>query len=223
MLFSKKLSPHVFALGRLIGFIVLFNSALLMGCVSLHTPQAPPQSFQYWPTQERQAQLNRLRQWQLSGAFSIVRVGQSAQLANYSWLQQGKNDFRIHVFSPLDLFGLTVFGQPGSITLVQSSGQRLKAATPEALLQAAMGWSLPVSNIYYWVRGIAEAGASQQKFDRFGHLVRFRQEGWLIQLSHYRPTTLSKVDLPGKLIMQRPGLLITMVIKKWSILSAHSS
>ena len=194
--------------------ILLGMTTVFAGCVSLKTPENTQLAFRHRSWQQRQAQLNRQRYFIANGAFSIAEKGKKPVLANYQWVQKNAN-YRIRVSSTLDLFDIMILGQPQSVTLWQGRQKQIIASTPERLLQREMGWALPIRNLFYWIRGIVAPGQKQITIDQYGHLTSLRQNGWFIRYSHY--THVAEYDLPEKVILQRPSVMITIVIKHWTI------
>jgi len=197
-------------------FILLILTVLLAGCVSLKTPKQSPEHFRTLSAPVRQKSLGRLQRWSIQGAFSIVEKGHKPVLANYSWLQRGKTYYKIQINSALDLFAITLTGGPHIVTLWRSARDHVSAKTPEALLYAQMGWRIPIRNLVYWVRGMTAPGTKQVKHDQYGHVIVLHQKGWVIRYFSYHG--VKGFDLPSKILLNRPGLSITLVIKKWRLI-----
>lgn len=192
------------------GFLIL----LLAGCARV--PQSPGAitSGQKLSWQQRQHQLLAINQWQLRGAFS-VQTSQNVNMAHMNW-QQNQRNYVITLSGPLNLGGARIVGQPGRVTLIASANKQYTASSPEELVQQEFGYRLPISNLYYWVRGVPVPKLSAKtQFDSQNHLIALRQEGWQIQYTDY--TTASSVDLPTKIILVNPQLRIRMVINSWQI------
>lgn len=100
------------------------------------------------------------------------------------------------------------------ITLTTSDGI-VTADTPEALLQGTLGWSIPVSDLEYWIRGHTSPHAPVDASEVNGNqlLSSLNQQGWTIRYSSYH--TFTDFSLPRKIIASRDGLKLTLVIKRW--------
>jgi len=186
---------------------------LLTGCVRMDQGKTGSQDFTFKNKWARQATLQELTRWSIRGALSIQQPGES-EIANYSWWQQGQQNYRITLASSLNLYQITVTGANGQVQLRRGSRDVIQASTPEALLQRSLGWQLPVSNLYYWVRGLPATGRKVASYDRYGHLATLRQSGWRVQYHSY--THYGRLDLPRKITMRRNGIKVTFVIKSWS-------
>ena len=81
-------------------------------------------------------------------------------------------------------------------------------------MQQQLGWSLPVSNLLWWVRGLpAPYSKSQLQLDSNSLLTELKQDQWLIEYLSYR--TENGLQLPERIKLSGAGLNITLVIKEW--------
>jgi len=191
--------------------------AILSGCTSLKVPTTQqPNAFQALPTQQRIQTLLGIQQWNIDGAFS-VQYGQQVNIANYAWQQIGSS-YQIQIHSSLNIYSIKIQGQLGQVTLIEAQKQPVSASSAEELMQDRLGWSLPVSNLQYWIRGIPAPGDYQSQVDVFGHLTQVTQQGWFVGFSNY--TTVQSYDLPRTLLVQGHGLKIKIVIKNWNSVGA---
>lgn len=188
----------------------------LNSCVNLKLPKAKTQNFKIKSVKQRSLELEQLKKWEINGAFSIQNKGK-INLANYDW-KQDKNKYHIEIRSTLNLYSLLIEGRPKKVTLWESRNKPISAISPEELLQKRLGWSIPISNLSYWIKGLAAPELSKEKFDNYGHLISISQQDWQVNFSNY--TTINSVDLPCILKINGHGLIIKMVIKNWRILNA---
>lgn len=193
-----------------LSLVILFSFLITTGCTNLQTPTAQTTTFQPLSPKQRQLALTRLTAWHIDGAFSI-REPNKTTLANYQWQQKGTR-YQIRIYSALDLYGIRILGEPGFVALWRSD-KRVTANSPEQLLQNQLGWQLPVSNLYYWLRGIAAPGLYQARFDRFGHLRQLQQQDWQISYTQYG--TFGQYDLPQLLELRYKNIAVRLVIKRW--------
>lgn len=187
---------------------------VLTGCVSVVVPPATKDtSFLYLLGKKRQARVSKQKYFVASGAFSISEVGKRPVLANYQWIQNNIGFYHIRISSALNLFNVIILGRLHSVTLWKSPRKHVTASTPEALVKREMGWTLPVRNLYYWIRGVAALGCKRLLFDQYGHLITLNQDGWHITYSSFK--TVKGYDLPQKIILTRPNLRIKIIVKHW--------
>ncbi len=193
--------------------VTLSALVLLGACASLQVPRARPENqFTYQPWQVREKKLMTLIDWSIKGAFSIQQNG-SAHIANYEWQQRGQSYF-INIRSSLNLVGAQIKGRPNKVWLYRGDKMPVIAHTPEALMQQELGYSLPISDLQFWIRGLPAIAPHTAKYDAFGHIASLKQDGWNITYDRYRP--LGDVDVPRVIELSRPGLHIKIVANIWS-------
>jgi len=94
-------------------------------------------------------------------------------------------------------------------------GQEYSNRTPEALLDEVIGWSLPVSGMQYWIRGLPRPGADYRiQLDEFDSATRIRQDHWEIEITDYFDAGLEP-RLPRRINLARDDLSIRLVIERW--------
>ena len=151
--------------------------------------------------------------WEISGAIA-AREKAKGWSASLNWLQQGPDRYQIRLFGPLGGGTVIIEKQDGTITYVDGP-KKFSSHSADELLQQQTGIRLPVSDLYYWVRGMPAPGSIQASQYENAHLVTFKQGGYTIDYANY--TTVSGVDLPGKIQLQGHGAVIKLVIKKWRV------
>ena len=166
--------------------------------------------------QTRQQQLHKVTHWQLNGAIAI-KTPRQGQTASIVWQQYQAQHYQIDLFGPLGVGHLILKGNTGQVTL-NTNGQQYQSATAEELMQKILGWHVPVSNLYFWIRGLpAPHLKSHLSFDMYHHLAILRQQGWQI---HYRQyTAINGIDLPSKLILQQQNMIIKFIISHWQLIN----
>lgn len=188
----------------------LILSALLTACATLPSRELPYNQRLAW--QQRQTQLNKIKNWKLQGAIA-VRMPKEALSAYMNW-QQKNQYYTIHLFGPLGIGAVNITGRPGNFVLQNAQNQTFKSNSPEQLIQQELGWTLPVSNLYYWIRGLpSPTTTSTKQFDRYHHITTLNQSGWQIQYLKY--TGVKGIDLPSKIFMSNPTLSLRIIINQW--------
>lgn len=193
----------------------------LSGCVNMDEPLGS-KNFQVETPQARQEALSKLQFWHVVGAFSIRQdknEARSAEIANYDWNQFGHTNYRIHIASTADLYRVSILSHYGSVTLWKNTTLAYTAKTPEGLMQKALGWQLPVRELFYWMKGMPAPkqkwGAFETSYDRYGHLVSLRQEGWSLRYGAYRK--IENIDLPQEIYLDRPGISVKIIARYWTL------
>lgn len=185
---------------------------LLTGCATQMEPPFDHQTYQKQPWKLRRVKISDKVNWYNQGAVSITSSGKT-QMGSFSWKQRG-DQYAINIYGPLNLGAIGIAGSPGAVTLVKPNG-RFTAPNAETLMQAQLGWYLPVSNMYYWIRALPAPGKEDDAtYDNFGHLIMLQQQGWTIQYQAYQ--SCGDADFPRKIIMDNQALHVKLVISNWN-------
>lgn len=187
---------------------------VLVGCV--HQPQIPLGSWN-----ERQAQLEKLSHWQVTGKLGVRVPGDSGS-ANLRWRQLDTH-YTIDLSGPLGSGRVFIDGQPGEVSLQQAGEPPHTAATAEELIHYSTGWTIPVTQLIYWVRALP---APKQKVTHWeknaeDQLTLLEQAGWRIQYSQYEAVTSAAGDesflLPRRVVAEYGDARLTLVIREWAL------
>ncbi|QEA40250.1 lipoprotein localization protein LolB [Pistricoccus aurantiacus] len=189
---------------------LLFTLALLAGCAG----RAPaPESQMRGQWSDQQSRLEAMNNWQLTGKVGL-RTPEDSVSANLDWWQS-PTYYRLLLSGPFGSGRSTLEGNDQGVTLITSEG-RFQADTPEALMEEQLGWSLPVSALDYWVRGLPTPDASyQRETDAKGYPLYLQQQGWEIAYRDW--VAAGDVWLPRRLVMSQKGLRATLVVNQWRL------
>lgn len=191
--------------------IILGTSLLLASCTSLKTPNAHQTHYKTISWKKRQLALSQIQHWDINGAFSIQQHDKT-NIAAYEWKQDKKN-YQIRIHSSFNLYSVILTGAEGKASLSRASEKAVTASTPEKLMQKELGWSLPLNNLQYWIRGLPGPSKHTSEFDPYGHLTSLDQQGWQIRFSRY--LSVDGVDLPQLIMLNQGTLHVKIAIKHW--------
>ncbi|GAA5316398.1 MAG: hypothetical protein AseanaTS_16020 [Candidatus Pelagadaptatus aseana] len=190
------------------------------------TQSRPPKTEFQRPAIEKQAPVDTatgdyqtilasIRHWQVQGKLGIRLPDNSGSLY-YNWMQE-PHRYAIHLSGPLGQGATWIRGNDSQVSITSGDKLPVFADTPEQLMQETLGWSLPVEELYYWGRGLVspESPVTTQERDRDGRLVSLQQSGW--QVSYQRYKSFSGWMLPQKMIAERRGIRLTLIMKNWKI------
>lgn len=214
-----QISHRKFTVKTLAQLIVACTLIFMLGsCASTHPSSS--QAFYSHPHfsswQARSLALSNIKQWTLQGAMG-VQYRNTAHLINVSWQQQPQQ-YQIMLAGPLNFGSVKIIGNSQGVTLWRSAKQPISANTPEALLNKTLGWHLPVTDLYYWIRGLPVPHAPAiTQLDPDYRLLFLQQQGWQIHYFNYQP--VNGIELPQKveLINVQRDLKIRLVLKHWSL------
>lgn len=193
--------------------LLLLTLLLLSGCVHQGS-LTPPQDVL-----EHQRQLQSISDWQLSGKLGI-RTASDSGSASLKWDQQSAN-YLINLSGPLGQKRMIIAGAPGKVRLEQTGEPAQEAKTAEALIKKTAGWTLPVTQLAYWVRGVPAPALRityLQQNDN-GLIAQLIQGDWAITYSNYRDQTFNgtSLPLPGKITAEYKDVRLTLVIRDWRL------
>ncbi|WP_458524945.1 lipoprotein insertase outer membrane protein LolB [Onishia taeanensis] len=189
--------------------VFLIALALLAGCAS--RPPVSTGTAERGPWQEQAPRVEALTDWTLAGKVGL-RTAEESTSANLDW-RQTPNYYRLLISGPFGAGRSTLEGTAQEVSLTTGEG-RVSADSAEALLEQQLGWSLPVSSLDHWVRGLPAPGSAyERETDAQGYPTRLTQAGWTIDYRGWMPA--GGLWLPRRLDMQRPGIEATLLINAW--------
>ncbi|WP_163649921.1 lipoprotein insertase outer membrane protein LolB [Modicisalibacter sp. 'Wilcox'] len=181
----------------------------LAGCASQAPSPEQPRERGDWQAQK--ARLEAFDHWRLAGKVGL-RTPDDATSANLDWVQRASR-YRMLISGPFGSGRSVLEGGPDGVVLTTGKG-RFTADTPERLMEQQLGWSLPVSALDDWVRGLpAPIVAHRLTRDDRGFPLQLHQAGWTIDYRDW--TRAGGLWLPSRVVMTFPGLRATLVVKEW--------
>lgn len=197
--------------------LLLMATLLVSGCAHQGS-LTPPQDVL-----EHQRQVQAISDWQLTGKLGIRTAGDSGS-ANLKWVQQIAN-YQINLSGPLGQKSMIITGTPGNVRLEQTGEPAQEAKTAEALIKKTAGWTLPVAQLAYWVRGVPapKLRISHLQQNESGLIAQLIQGDWNISYSNYRDQTFNGVilPLPGKITAEYKDVRLVLVIRDWRLGAAQ--
>ena len=185
----------------------------LTGCAPFVKQQADLPEEQLW--EARYQQLLTLEQWGFKGRVALTQ-GKEAWQAGMHW-QQNSDQFHIRILGPFSQGGVSLVGDKHQVVLTMSDGKQMVSTSPEAILEEALGWNLPVSILEDWVRGIPaqQKDIDKKVLDADGRIIYLEQLGWQVEFLRY--VAMDDVELPGKIFLESPDLNLRLVISQWDL------
>ena len=190
----------------------------LAGCASLPPPRVgmPGDAGQLLEQAAREQALGQLSDWHLEGRLGITNSADSrgSGSGSLSWTQQGGH----YVFTVDGAFGnsFRLSGGPDGALLEGLGKQPLRDVDAEALMQRAVGWSVPLVELRAWVLGLRAAGSQAQVSygaDRLPAVLQ--QDGWRVE---YRGWDTSRQPaLPTFVVATKPPYAVRLAIKSWQL------
>lgn len=172
---------------------------------------------------ERHARLESFQYWQLTGKLAVRQPSDSGTALISEWTQKGEA-YNLELSSSFLGMGRTrLNGVPGFIELTLPNGNQYQSGDPEALIEAATGWQLPINSLVWWVRGLpGPDGDVRLFFDRQGRLALIRQQGWEIRYDRWRTFIPDYPPLPARLTAIKGEKRVRLAITNWEELDGGS-
>lgn len=185
---------------------IVFLSLGLAACSSIDTN--PPTQTISWEV--HQGEIKRINSWEISGKIGIV-TAKNSNSASLKWIQ--KNDtYQIDIRGPLGQGGASISGLPGKVTVDIAGEGTFEGPHPEYILYQQLGWDLPISDIYWWIRGLPAPDKAFQHSLENNRLKVLQQNGWTVNYLRYNDRSPA---LPSKLKLTHNGLKIVLVVNNW--------
>jgi len=198
-------------------FSLLLLALLFTGGCAHHS-LTPPQDVL-----EHQRQVQAINDWTLTGKLGI-RTTEDSGSASVKWVQKIAN-YQINLSGPLGQKSMIITGTPDKVRLEQTGEPAQEAKTAEALIKKSVGWTLPVAQLAYWVRGVPapKLRITHLQQNQNGLIDQLIQGDWSITYSNYRDQSFNGVTLPlpGKITAEYKDVRLVLVIRDWHLGSAQ--
>jgi len=155
-----------------------------------------------------------------------IRPGAAAEAAGargfsaqYRWQQMGAQ-YELELWGLLGQGRTLLRGDAQHIDLIDGTGERTRSGVPEKLMQAQLGWSLPLAVVPFWMQGELAPGAtnwasSSATRSATGDLLAARQLGWQLKFDRYRQVGVRR--LPGRVRGHNNDLRVIILVRDWQI------
>ena len=169
-------------------FALLLVLAALGGCAT-----SPPAPLQHAPEASDAA-------FTLAGRLS-ARHGTDAVAGGFTWTHAPPRD-RIELSTPLGQTLAQLDGEPGNVSVQLSDGRVERAATWSELTKRALGVTIPVEGLAFWIRGRAAPGSrGTVERDSAGRVSALHQNGWDVTYAYADDAS----TLPQRVTLTYPG------------------
>lgn len=196
------------------GILALLALVLvLVGCAGAPRRPALPADDLLLVQAAREAQLARHADWRLSGRIAVSdgRDGGSGQI---TWIQRGER-YEITLNAPVSRRSWRLVGEPGHARLEGLDGGPFSSDSAEALLQEHLDWTVPLSDLAAWVRGIRAPGSALIRFADSGLPERMEQGGWSIDYRSFDQAL--DPPMPSRVFATRGERRVRLQVGDWSL------
>ena len=152
--------------------------------------------------------------WDMHSRAAIKLEG-GAYNIGVRW-QRDPDSFMMLLEAP---FGRGVFSlesKPGvAYRLRLPDGRVFENLNAEALLEDVIGWSLPISGLDYWIRGMPRPGSVYSHRVRAdGRTRSIKQDQWNISYLDYFEQQ-EHPDLPRKIELVNDTITVRLIVERW--------
>jgi outer membrane lipoprotein LolB len=159
----------------------------------------------------REAELGLAPHWSMSGRLSVSAAGEGGS-GRIEWDQRGE-DFEIRLSAPVTRKSWRLLWRDGLATLEGLDDGPRQGPDPEALLEEATGWRIPVSALSAWARGARAAGAASVEFSPEGLPALISQQGWVVE---YREWDQADPAMPRRVFASQDQASVRLVVDSWT-------
>lgn len=152
--------------------------------------------------------------FELSGRIS-VRQGQRGDFGQLRWTR-AKDTQKIVLLSPLGQTVAEISQSDDQPAVLRIGSERRTAASFEALAHEALGASVPIGDIAYWIQGLTDTQSGEASIgqnDVAGRPQRLSHAGWEIHIEGYR--RLGEATIASRLTAVKDDSVIKIVIDEW--------
>lgn len=198
---------HLKSLG-LLALLGMLAACSNLSKTPVHSGNADPKLWQ-----AHQSQLSQVHSWDLSGKLA-VRNSNNNGSGTLSWQQQHEQ-FDIRISGPLGQGAIQLRGDTREIELITSK-QQLSSRQPEALMQQQLGWSVPLENLLWWIRGLpAPNGKYTLELGDDSLAWKLEQSQWQLEYLSYQ-TSRPGYKVPQRIRATGPEQLqLIIMVKDW--------
>lgn len=195
----------------------IFSVAVLLLSACTSVPKLPVSEHSQKQWAQYQLEAGRISSWDLHGRAAIF-VDDEIHNVGLNW-QHSVEEFLMILEAP---FGQGVFRIESSretefpVKLSLPDGQLVYAETAEAALERVVGWSIPVSGLESWIKGLPQKNISfSQDLNDDGRLKSLLQNDWRINYLDYFEFEHPAKGLPRKMYLKHNKLALKIVIERW--------
>jgi len=180
---------------------------LLTSCTQI-ARETPSQNL--W--ESHYARLKALTHWHLQGSLALT-TEQESWSARVYWDQQGPV-YQLRFNAPLGQGSLKLDGNEHQVRMKTAKNETLVARDPETLVAKVLKLEIPVSGLYYWIRGIpAPSPLLEYELNENGYLHILQQHDWHIEYGEYMK--IAHLELPRKMFLYNSRFKVKIVISQW--------
>lgn len=186
---------------------------MLAGCSQLGNLSERDKVQQQWLHWQQAVQ--PIDRWDVH-ARAVVKLEAGVYHVGIRWRHE-RQGFVILLEAPFGqgVFRIETSSESALYRLSLPDGQVYQNASTEALLEEVIGWSIPLSGLEFWIRGLPRPDSVySHRSAAEGMPLSINQDGWSIRYLDYF-ASLGSPGLPRKMQLARDDLTLKLVIERW--------
>jgi outer membrane lipoprotein LolB len=203
--YPTRFSSHSMRLTSGSGILCIAVLLLLSACSTPRVAKYPVAG----PSADR-TEVLASEDWSFKGKMAVKSDQGNANL-RVAWTQNNEK-FDLILSGLLGQVIARVMGEEGAVTVTTAGRGQMVSEDAESLFYEIWGWQLPVSQMPYWVRGLAAPDLPHQAdYDSRGFLQELQQLGWQVRYLRYEG------QMPVRLELIRGEVKLLLVVKEWHL------
>ncbi|MBJ7549318.1 lipoprotein insertase outer membrane protein LolB [Marinomonas ostreistagni] len=166
------------------------------------------------PTKPVPESIEQIQSWQTEGRVGI-RTETDAISGNFNWSHNTEH-YELNIYGPFGQGATRLEGTPGSEAKLSYDDKVAKGESAEALLYYELGWHFPVTNVQYWIRGLASPNTpAETAYREDGTPEQIIQDGWTITYKEF--TNVDQLKLPQRMQVVHTPYRVNLIITDWAV------
>jgi outer membrane lipoprotein LolB len=153
---------------------------------------------------------NELQRWQATGRIGISSERQSGS-GGFVWLQQDATS-QLQIRGPVGVGSLSLSLDATGLSIQGTDGEHYAADAALTEIQSRLGAPLPVTQLRYWLLGLAAPGEHRWVNAQTSVL---QQDEW--QITYEQWSRREQLRLPVRLVLTQDSVRITVVVQNWQL------
>lgn len=200
-------------------WLILPIITLLGACTTIQVEPLPDGMTDQPPAgwAGRSETLSSFQHWRLIGKLAVKQPSDSGSAIINHWIQDGEAYDLALSSAFLGMGRTSLKGVPGFMELTLPNGDTYRSNEPEALVEAATGWQLPINHLTWWIRGLPAPGDDfRLLFDQSEQLAMIRQAGWEIRYDRWQQFLSGYPTLPARITALKGDKRVRLVVSEWN-------
>ena len=164
--------------------------------------------------EQQRTRLLELDHWSLNGRFAI-RYHDEGGSGIIRWIRKG-DDYDLRLYDALGRMQLRLWRESGRVSMQSREGELQDSESAEQLMQSQLGWSLPITALDHWVRGLEDPDLPLEAHQVDGLYVQsLSQAQW--QIAYSRHELVDGLWVPGMIRIEGRDISLKLIVETWNL------